>query len=335
MDVQYRDLQAQAKEILGLSQDDDFKIKPTTFPQSVEKKKEFSELLAHSSLQGVAKRYEEHDSEAVKFQTNFKKDSKFITYLLFVSAIFGIAQTNLSMFLDSSLYQFLSYLFPTVATILSGIAVYKLNRINGQGWLTRWMKSRAQAEAERLKYFQRAMTKTIDKHSENKLMLVLYCEFFHRFQMQIQLKYYRQQSKVHRKTSSNNNRIASFGAMTIFIGSGVLGFLGAVEDPKWLPLAAIGTLGTAISLLASRSEEITMSSRNAERYNDTWNVLSKLSDRHDEVIEAIANGQTNALTLYVDAVHQVLIAEHKQWLQDGDTIQSSMQKLTNELKQKG
>lgn len=335
MDVQYRDLQAQAKEILGPSQDDDFKIKPTTFPQSVEKQKAFSELLAHSSLQGSAERYEHFDSKAELYQSEFKKASKLVSWFLFLSAIFGIAQANLSMFLDRESYPFLFFIFPFAAMGLSGGAVYKLNRINGQGWLSKWMKNRAKAEIARLEYFQTAMAEIIKKHSDNKQLLVLYCEFFRRFQSQVQLTYYRKQSEVHRETFSTNNKIASLGAMVIFIGSGGIGLFGAAVDPKWLPLAAIGAVGTAITLFASRSEEISMSSRNSERYHDTWDALSKLDTKHDKVLEAIASGQTKALKLYVEAVHQVLIAEHKQWLQDGDTIQSSMQKLTNELKQKG
>ena len=157
-------------------------------------------------------------------------------------------------------------------------------------------------------------------------MLVLFCEFFRRYQNNIQLNFYRGRSSQHFDAAQRTSRIASVGAVISFLGAGGLGFLGVYLDKMW-SLAALGAIGTAVSLYASRREELNMDVRNSERYDRTWHALKEIDGNHDDVVLAIVNGNVRLLIPYVKAIHEQLSLEHRQWLGDGENIRSSMQTL--------
>jgi hypothetical protein len=97
-------------------------------------------------------------------------------------------------------------------------------------------------------------------------------------------------------------------------------------------LAALGTLGAALSILASRREEIEQDERNAERYKRTSDLLSTLRKSHGDVQRAVAAGNAEPMIKYVAAVHNQLSLEHRQWLENTEEVDSTIRELRESLK---
>jgi hypothetical protein len=104
---------------------------------------------------------------------------------------------------------------------------------------------------------------------------------------------------------------------------GVLGMIGAFL-PDLLPFAALGTTGAAISAVASRREDLNQDERNAERYSRTADILSKIAERHDDVLAVVNAGKNPEIIIeYVDAVNDQLSLEHRQWTSDASEMSSA------------
>ena len=82
----------------------------------------------------------------------------------------------------------------------------------------------------------------------------------------------------------------------------------------------------------SNSESLNQDGRNAERYKRVYSNLAHLAGQMDEVRTAVAAGDLEVLDGFVDAVHEGLSAEHRQWTEDIGQIGSAVDKLSEKLK---
>jgi hypothetical protein len=96
---------------------------------------------------------------------------------------------------------------------------------------------------------------------------------------------------------------------------------------QWAGLAALGVLGAALTSFATTRESIGQDARNAERYGRTRAALRRLTTRLDDVREAVAQGNAQALEEFVAAVNEQVSVEHRQWLNDGDSTRAGMARL--------
>jgi len=200
-------------------------------------------------------------------------------------------------------------------------AAMLLFQVNGGRLLSRWMSLRAAAETERLGYFNRLVRLVEASYADNRRVQLLSLELFRRYQLGIQQVYYNHRGVQHRKSMDKTLRLGAVAAGILALGSGTVGIVGFFK-PELLPLAAIGLLGSALSTVASRREELNQDERNSERYDRTADVLSHLREKHTEVQRALADGKLEVLAEYVAAVHEQLSLEHRQWLAQADNVSS-------------
>ncbi len=323
-----------ARSAIGEDTVDDYKITPTDFPYNLEKNApELSAILNHSSFLEKAKRYEQHDDLAITSQNKFKDFSHQATWAIGCAAIAGsllagLAAANLEQ--NDSLI-FLLFLLGLISTIGGGLAIYRLHQIKSEKLLERWMAARAKAETERLGYFN-ALSRCLlrDYQTDIYLHLLFVC-MFKRYQLEVQRLYYNSRGGDHRKSLEITSKIGAVAALCLALGSGMLGMIGAFL-PDLLPFAALGTIGAAISAVASRREDLNQDERNAERYSRTADILSKIAERYDDVLAVINEGKNPEIIIeYVDAVNDQLSLEHRQWTSDASEMSSALSALEESI----
>jgi hypothetical protein len=154
---------------------------------------------------------------------------------------------------------------------------------------------------------------------------------FKRYQLDVQHLFYNTRSGDHKESLEFTSKIGAIAALFLAIGSGLLGMIGAFA-PDILPIAALGTIGAAVSAIASRREDLNQDERNAERYSRTAEILSKIVERYDDVLIAVNGGKNPEIVIeYVNAVNDQLSLEHRQWTSDASEMPSALSALEKSL----
>ena len=160
----------------------------------------------------------------------------------------------------------------------------------------------------------------------------LFMHFFKRYQVDAQHSFYTSRRNEHRSSHERTSKIGAIGGLLLALGSGLLGLIGAIT-PKYLPIAALGTIGAAILVVASRREELNQDVRNAERYWRVADNISKVSEKFDETLMLIINKRKPELVLdFVEAIHEQLSLEHRQWTSDANRISPAIGALEESIK---
>ncbi len=321
-----------AVEAIGPDDADDWSITPSRFSENVASP-ELAGALSHSSLTETARRYEKRDAEAVEIQKSFKSYSHRATWLVFAATTAAALLAGLQGFIgpEAKGLARLSLASLGFCSLLAGAwAAIVLYLIGNEQLLQRWMTARAAAESARLDYFEK-LTNRLAAGPSNPGLLLLGLEFFRRYQLAVQLRYYEGRGRQHRLSQRKTLRVGAIAVGLLSLGSGGLGVAGALVDEKLLPLAALGIIGAGLATVASRREELNQDGRNSERYGRTSDTLSHISEQHSDVQVALANGEAEVLLKYVGAVHDQLSLEHRQWLSDSDNVNSAIGQLRKAL----
>lgn len=323
-----------AKSAIGEDTLDDYKITPTDFPDNIEKSApEISTILKHSSFQEKAKRYEKHDALAILSQTKFKKFAHQATWAICSAAIAGslIAGLSAANFKPNYTITCILFILGSISTVGGGLAVYRLYQIKSEKLLERWMAARAKAETERLGYFNSLSRYLVDTCRADVYLHLLFVCMFKRYQLEVQRIYYTTRGGEHSRSLAKTSTIGAVAALCLVLGSGMLGMIGAFL-PDLLPFAALGTIGAAISVVASRRENLNQDERNAERYGRTADILSKIAERHDDVLAVVKEGKNPEIIIkYVDALNDQLSLEHRQWTSDVSGMSSALSALEKSI----
>jgi len=325
-----------SKAAIGEEKPKDYKLRPTKFPEILDKRAAvLGNILKRSSFAKRAERYEKYSNGAKLAQKRFKTYAMQATWGICVAAISGSFLSAVSLYIakfeSNFIFSSCLFMFGFISITFAGLAVFRLHQIRAENLFEIWMTERAKAEVERLGYFSALARYLYQNHKNNIKLSLLFACMFKRYQIEVQLLFYSTRCKEHRKSLKKTSTLGALAAICLAFGSGVLGILGVFQE-KVLPLAALGTIGAALSIVASRREEINQDGKNAERYTRTAYILSKLSQKHDDILEAISEGKKpDLLVNYVDAVNDQLSLEHRQWTGDVLEMSSALAKLENSL----
>ena len=329
-----QELIEKVKAAIGDDKPTDYKITPTKFPDELTTSApELAEILKHSSFNEIAERYELHDKSAISTQRKFKSYAFQVTLGIFFATISGSLLAGLSTLIieSESIKRIILFFFGLVSTIGGGLAAFRIYQIKFQKILEEWMTERAKAETERLGYFNSLARHLVNKYNENIELKLHFVCMFKRYQIEVQRLYYSTSSREHKKSLEKTTTIGAIAALILATSSGIFGILGAF-DFKFLPIAAIGTIGTAISILATRREELNQDERNSERYSRTAESLSKIVEKHDDVLQEIVKGDKEDIMIkYVDAVNDLLSLEHRQWINDISEMSAALENFEKSL----
>jgi hypothetical protein len=215
--------------------------------------------------------------------------------------------------------------------VIGATGAFLTQRLKQQNMLQRWMVSRADAETQRQAYFERVVLVEEPGGNAGIPLAVLQLEYFRRFQLDVQLRYYDDKQRKARRAA---DRTIAYAAGATFFGAlstGLAGLLGS-GNPDWAGLAALGILGTSLASYSAVREAIGQDARNAARFEQTRVALRDLYAHLDEVRDAVASGNRAALHEFVTAAHDNLSLEHRQWLREAELAHNGLARLEQVLR---
>lgn len=322
---------------IGEGKPDDYVISPTSHAREFsEQAPALAEILSSSAVSASARLYEDEDKDALQAQNEFKRvfDRSNLTVFgtgVFVALFMAVAATSsvLPGWVEKTLLVVLS-----LGGVLCGaFASRDLLTIRKGGLLETWMSKRALAETRRLDYFCLVTGSSGKVRSKTESPLEnLKLEYFRRFQLDVQRAFYRERAKDHREEARKTLSYSGWAVFGAAIATGSAGVLGAGVHAGLAAIGGLGAIFTGLSSFSSMREAVYQSRRNAERYERTYGILEKLTGRLDAVRQAISAGRQQALCDFVEAVHEQLSLEHRQWLGDLSEARGAFARLENTLK---
>jgi hypothetical protein len=162
---------------------------------------------------------------------------------------------------------------------------------------------------------------------------LLQLEYFRRYQLDVQRAYYDGRGKQHRRAAAQNLSVRAFLALGGTVATGVAGIAGIFGPQKLaiVGLAALAVIAAALGSYAMSHESLNQDARNGERYEKTFESLSALHERLDDVRAAVAAGDFAVLGAFVKAVNEELSLEHRQWLAQSERWGSALTQLEKRL----
>lgn len=278
---------------------------------------ELAERLRRSDLRITAESYVKRDAKANELRAEFEEKSRrarnaVLITTLAAALLVASAGTAAIPWLPPALVDW-GVIALSIATVAAGaMAAGWIQAIRGRALLERWMKARAEAESERLRYFSLLSDETL---LENPLLQL---EYVRRYQLDVQRAYFDSRGDEHRRGADRQMMLIAVATALAGIAAGVGGVLGASIHTSWTSLAALGLVAQAFAARAENRLASHQSVRNAERYEQTRTALDELYRLLDRVREATATaeGDLSVMREYVAAIHDRLAAEHRQWLDD-------------------
>lgn len=323
-------------DIIGEGRPDDYVIAPTKHIEDYKiKAPPFAEILKSSEIRTLARRYELQDQDAVIAQKKFKQIFERSNMLVMLTGMFVallIATAALVAELPDWLEKILLVVFGIGGVISGGIASRDVFIIREGRVLENWMSKRASAETTRLDYFKNVMELPGSSPTVNGNRIeLLKLEYFRRFQLEVQLAFYRERGKYHLLEASRTLSYSGWAVAGAAIASGSAGVLGAIQT-SYAAIGALGSVFAGLSYYASMREAVSQDRRNAERYARTFHVLEDLYAMLDEVRRAVQDLGMGPLMDFVKAVNEQISLEHRQWLGENERVRDAVSQLQDTLK---
>jgi hypothetical protein len=330
-----------AIEAIGTTRDDDYVIQPTRHAQEYEERaSSLAKILKKSKIVVTAEQYESFDSNAQKAQSQFKGTAGWANLVVFITALCGtgILFVNALSPSQTSLFEmkygllFITFItLGLISIVTGGLGSRWLYMIRRGRLLDKWMKSRAEAETCRLKYFKLITQNHGGPDEQSTVPLPSFqLEYFRRYQLDVQLNYYRNRTKDHERAAERTLSLEGWAIFLSTIATGLAGFLW-ILSPRLTSVAALGVIGSSLALLASTKEQINQDQRNSERYRRTSQNLQNVAAKVDDVRRATAMGKQEPLEDFVAAVHEQLSLEHRQWIESAKDINVAFERLDKTL----
>ncbi|HEX6760835.1 MAG TPA: hypothetical protein VF086_20855 [Propionibacteriaceae bacterium] len=320
-----------AARIIGSGSPDDYGLSPVEHAAQLKTSApKLAALLTRSAPVELAHQYADADTEALAAERKFKR-----WVIRANRAVLATATVSALLMAVALLAGRLGGLTQTILIALAlmgvatgGVASMSLFRVKEGRLLEDWMTARARAETKRLSYFSYIVNSSIEPLDLQLELLKL--EYFRRYQLDLQLAYYKTRRSGHRNSAERTLDISAGSVLVAAIASGAAGVLGALRS-EWAALGSLAVFGAALQAFAAARESLNQDRRNAERYDNTAQALQGLRERLDDVRLGIAAGSTSVLGEYVAAVQDQLSLEHRQWLEGAENMQAAVARLEKAL----
>ncbi|HKZ96543.1 MAG TPA: hypothetical protein VJ045_06140 [Hyphomicrobiaceae bacterium] len=296
-------------------------------------------LLRHKQIQ---EEFRMHDALANKAQARYK----FVGRWILISSLIGLLLG--ATFLLPPLQNAPPPL-RTAATIieyLSLFAAFFLARYLAVARpFPQWMRERARAELARVKLFDVVLDSEEQVRDEELPLLPLKLEYFRRYQLDVQRRYYGRRGKQHQQAAGHTKTwerasltlsvisilIALWVGLVLFPYFGVtlpwpplqsvVNFAVALpfDDERWL--FALGVAGAAFYGYATSRSLMNLDERNASRYLTTHANLEFIVEKILEPArQHAARGDEADVREFVRRVQDLISSEHKEWVDLQETL---------------
>jgi len=290
-----------AARIIGSGGPGDYGLSPVEHAAQLKASApQLAALLTHSAPVELARQYADADTEALAAERTFKRWVIRANWAVLATATVSALLMAAALLAGrlGGLTQTILIVLALVGVATGGFASMSLFRVKEGRLLEDWMTARARAETKRLSYFNYIVNSSAGPLDIELELLKL--EYFRRYQLDLQLAYYKTRRSGHRTSAE-----------------------------RTLSISAV--FGAALQAFAAARESLNQDRRNAERYDNTAQGLLGLRERLDDVRLGIAAGSTSVLGEYVSAVQDQLSLEHRQWLEGAENMQAAVARLDKAL----
>jgi SMODS and SLOG-associating 2TM effector domain 1 len=320
-----------AARIIGSGGPGDYGLSPVEHAaQLKDSAPQLAALLTRSAPVELAQQYADADSEALAAERTFKRWVIRANWAVLATATVSALLMAAALLAGrlGGLTQTILIVLALIGVATGGFASMSLFRVKEGRLLEDWMTARARAETKRLSYFNYIVNSSAGPLDIQLELLKL--EYFRRYQLDLQLAYYKTRRSGHRNSAERTLDISAGSVLVAAIASGAAGVLGALRS-EWAALGSLAVFGAALQAFAAARESLNQDRRNAERYDNTAQALLGLRERLDDVRLGIAAGSTSVLGEYVSAVQDQLSLEHRQWLEGAENMQAAVARLDKAL----
>lgn len=323
--------------IAAIGKDDpgtDWQLRPEAHARSMPTQAgALKRVLEGPELQQIIQQFRVTDTAAIAAQARYKRIGRISLYAGTIATVVGaLFLLPLGDWLKGSLA-----LAGSALQIGSMLVAFLASRIL---LVTKpfdaWMKQRAEAEIARIELFDR-ITRTELAHKGDELpLLPLKLEYFRRYQLDVQQRYYRGRGTEHAGAMRRNNAWLklSFALTIISVLLGLL--LGARLAADWLPvlrawvpdwsnelarlelnrvLLTLGVLASAFYGLGVARSLMDLDERNASRFLTNAENLDYLSRTSlPQARQAAEDGRSDDVYEFIQRVQGLVSSEHKEWI---------------------
>ncbi len=290
-------------------------------------------VLERDDIKRIMSRFDAADGAAIAAQAHYKRIGRLGLYAATVATVTG------ALFL-LPIEPWLHGLPAAIASIVQvlGLVVAFLSSryLIVAKPFDAWMKNRAAAEIARVELFD-----TVSKASETSRtgeipLLPLALEYFRRYQLDVQRRYYSGRAAQHRASAWRNNRwlTAGISLTVISVLLGTVLALRVVSDagvpmPDWLLILppdiagpgtnrislALGVVASAFYGLGVARSLMDLDERNASRFATTSENLELLGGADLQAARAAAvAGASEAVHDFISEVQDQISSEHREWI---------------------
>ena len=310
-------------------------------------------ILSRDDLKNIIETYNREDQAAIHCQERTKKWGRISIYATLWAVLIG------ALFLLpwpewSTDIWLLDMIAPGLKTTGLGLEILAIVVTFLAGWWVKhkqfykhWQEHRAEAEHQRLKIFNAVMAADEQVRSGEEALLPLKLEYFRRFLLDEQMRYYSGRGNQHKEGSLRSLYWKIF-SKTIYLtvaALAVVSFLSIVQAQGWFEmawfarlqeripwlldlgrvaeqsLAGLGVITSAIYTASTALARLDMDEHNATRYLNTAGNLETLAGvALDNARQAARTGQTDDVLAFVEQVHSQISTEHQQWRLIGTVV---------------
>lgn len=317
--------------VIGQNAFDDWQLRPKVHASELPAEAgALKRVLERDDIQRIVDDFTVADARAVSAQRWYKFWGRLGIYAVALATIIG---TTMVLRLDQKfgieikyLALILQYSFLALAFIISQWLILKSP-------FQTWMKNRGKAEILRIDLFDKVSQANEPSQDGELALLPLQLEYFRRYQLDVQLSYYKKRGGEHMKASGHTSRAKILNFIFILLWVGIAGFAGlfyadqnsVIQLPTWLkafPLTdlepfvmAAGIIVASIHTARMAKSLMNLDERNAARYEITSANLDTLSAIDLPNARAAAKvGDRQAVFNFIEKVQSQISSEHQEWV---------------------
>jgi hypothetical protein len=315
-------------------------------------------VLEQAELRKIAGEFEVADRLAVKAQQHYKRAARARLYAgvtaTIIGATFVLPVEAATFVLPIEVWTgWLASVASAVQCIAFAISVLTLLHLIRAKPFDIWMKARARAEVARIKLFDEVLRGVDRDPQPGELpLLPLQLEYFRRYQLDMQQRYYADRGAQHARAAGQTVlwQIQSF-ALSAFAGvvaTAVLlksGLQHGLQPPDWLTILSdsvsrlpdwtnrvvlmTGIIASAVFGASVSRSLMDLDERNASRYLTNADNLKFFAETDLAAARAAAAaGDAGTVNAFVEEIQRLVSSEHQEWLLFRDAVPGSMRKGT-------
>ena len=276
----------------------------------------------------IITQYDESDGQAGRDQAEYKRVGRAEIYLASAAALLG----GIALYLGSggsspeagdaasaiTVPEWLIVVFVVVqVACLAGAVAAKFLLRQGNAYV-KWQQSRTRAENVRLELFETVCGLTTEDAPppvrEGELpLLPLQLEYFLRYQLAVQVNFYRDRGRQHAKGA---RQLVGWGALITFVAV-FFSSLAATGLRIGTLVGAVSIVGLAAPVLLAAQTNLSRLSqdeRNAARYRTMYLLLQNAQKEQDLMREAAIKGDAVTVRSYMRRTNDLISVEHREWI---------------------